>query len=224
MPIALREAEIVWEGPLASGAGTLTSGSGALSELAGDVGVADRAGGRQDEPRGAHRGRARQLLRDGALARARREQDAAGARDGERRLHPRRGGGRAAHHDGRAHACAHRCPGSRPPISSAWSNGRPISARSPTRCAATSRSTCRADRGRRGERTQPRGSAPAGSTSPWPHSRQEAETEDIVHALRSYGVLTRARLLDICGAAHWSIGRGASPRARRTLRRADRPG
>jgi osmotically inducible protein OsmC len=33
MPIALREAEIVWEGPLASGAGTLTTGSGALSEL-----------------------------------------------------------------------------------------------------------------------------------------------------------------------------------------------
>jgi osmotically inducible protein OsmC len=33
MPIALREAEIVWDGPLASGTGTLTSGSGALSEL-----------------------------------------------------------------------------------------------------------------------------------------------------------------------------------------------
>ena len=33
MPIALREAEIAWDGPLASGAGTLTSGSGALSEL-----------------------------------------------------------------------------------------------------------------------------------------------------------------------------------------------
>jgi hypothetical protein len=48
-------------------------------------------------------------------------------------------------------------------------------------------------------------SAPAaGSSSPWPHTRQEAETEDIVHALRSYGVLTRARLLEVCGAAHWS--------------------
>jgi osmotically inducible protein OsmC len=33
MPIARREAEIVWDGPLASGTGTLTSGSGALSEL-----------------------------------------------------------------------------------------------------------------------------------------------------------------------------------------------
>ena len=33
MPIARREAEIVWDGPLASGGGTLTSGSGALSGL-----------------------------------------------------------------------------------------------------------------------------------------------------------------------------------------------
>jgi lipoyl-dependent peroxiredoxin len=33
MPIALREAEIVWHGPLATGTGTLTSGSGALGEL-----------------------------------------------------------------------------------------------------------------------------------------------------------------------------------------------
>jgi lipoyl-dependent peroxiredoxin len=33
MPIATREAEIVWEGPLASGAGTLSSGSGALAQL-----------------------------------------------------------------------------------------------------------------------------------------------------------------------------------------------
>ena len=40
-------------------------------------------------------------------------------------------------------------------------------------------------------------------TSPRPHSRQEAEVDDIVRAVRSYGVLTRARLLDICGAAHW---------------------
>ena len=30
MPVARREAEIVWEGSLARGAGTLTSGSGAL--------------------------------------------------------------------------------------------------------------------------------------------------------------------------------------------------
>lgn len=33
MPIATRKAEIAWEGPLASGTGTISSGSGALGEL-----------------------------------------------------------------------------------------------------------------------------------------------------------------------------------------------
>src|ERR1043166_7972329 len=33
MPIATREAEVVWEGSLASGTGNLSSGSGALGEL-----------------------------------------------------------------------------------------------------------------------------------------------------------------------------------------------
>jgi lipoyl-dependent peroxiredoxin len=33
MPIATREAEVVWEGSLARGTGTLSSGSGALGEL-----------------------------------------------------------------------------------------------------------------------------------------------------------------------------------------------
>ena len=33
MPVARREAQIVWDGPLADGGGTLTSGSGALGEL-----------------------------------------------------------------------------------------------------------------------------------------------------------------------------------------------
>ena len=41
-------------------------------------------------------------------------------------------------------------------------------------------------------------------SSPWPHSRHDAEVEDIVHALRGFGVLTRAHLVDVCGAAHWS--------------------
>jgi len=34
MPVARREAEILWEGPLARGTGTLTSESGALDQLA----------------------------------------------------------------------------------------------------------------------------------------------------------------------------------------------
>jgi hypothetical protein len=44
------------------------------------------------------------------------------------------------------------------------------------------------------------------------HTRQEAEVEDIVRALRGYGVLTRTRLLEVCGAAQWS-----DPGARRAL-------
>jgi hypothetical protein len=42
------------------------------------------------------------------------------------------------------------------------------------------------------------------SASPWPHSRGEAEVEDVVRALRGYGPLTHERLAEVCGAAHWS--------------------
>ena len=35
MPVARREAEVLWEGPLASGTGTLKSGSSALDEVDG---------------------------------------------------------------------------------------------------------------------------------------------------------------------------------------------
>jgi hypothetical protein len=45
---------------------------------------------------------------------------------------------------------------------------------------------------------------PAASRSPWPLSREEAEVEDIVNALRGYRVLTRAGLAEACSAAHWS--------------------
>jgi hypothetical protein len=44
----------------------------------------------------------------------------------------------------------------------------------------------------------------AASPSTWPHGREDAEVERIVHALRGYRVLTRARLAEVCGAAHWS--------------------
>ena len=56
------------------------------------------------------------------------------------------------------------------------------------------------------ETTPPPGDSesPAAPSTPRPHSRQEAEIEDIVRALRGYRVLTRAHLLDVCGAAHWS--------------------
>jgi hypothetical protein len=41
---------------------------------------------------------------------------------------------------------------------------------------------------------------------PWPrpHSRLEVEVEDVVRALRGYRVLTRAGLVEACGAAHWA--------------------
>jgi hypothetical protein len=45
---------------------------------------------------------------------------------------------------------------------------------------------------------------PSGSRSPWPHSRLEAEIQDVVSALRAYGVLSRPRLAQVCGASHWS--------------------
>ena len=35
------------------------------------------------------------------------------------------------------------------------------------------------------------------------HTRREAEVEDIVTTLRTYGVLTRTRLADLSGAVHW---------------------
>ncbi len=38
----------------------------------------------------------------------------------------------------------------------------------------------------------------------WPHSREEAEVEDVVSALSAYRTLTRKRLVEICGARHWS--------------------
>ncbi len=48
------------------------------------------------------------------------------------------------------------------------------------------------------------GEQPARSQSPWPHSRAEAEVEDVVSALRGFGVLTREDLVEACGATHWS--------------------
>jgi hypothetical protein len=44
---------------------------------------------------------------------------------------------------------------------------------------------------------------PGGSQRP-AYSHHEAEVEDIVRALRRYGVLRRTRLIEVCGAAHWS--------------------
>jgi hypothetical protein len=48
------------------------------------------------------------------------------------------------------------------------------------------------------------GEPPARCSSLSAHSRHEVEVEDIVRALRGYRVLTRDRLVEVCGAAHWS--------------------
>ena len=67
-----RKAEVTWHGDLMSGSGSIDSvTSGAFGGL--DVSWPARSGGaeRQDEPGGADRGRARGVLLDGALARAR---------------------------------------------------------------------------------------------------------------------------------------------------------
>jgi len=48
------------------------------------------------------------------------------------------------------------------------------------------------------------GKKPDDAVTPWPHSRQEAEVEAVISALRGYGVLTRARLAEVSGAVHWS--------------------
>ena len=45
---------------------------------------------------------------------------------------------------------------------------------------------------------------PSSTQPPRPHTTREAEVEDIVHALRTHRVLTRARLVEVCGAAHWT--------------------
>ena len=45
-----------------------------------------------------------------------------------------------------------------------------------------------------------------GHSSRRSHSRQEAEVEHVVRTLRGYGVLTRARLLELCGAGTGPMG------------------
>ena len=55
MPIATREAEIVWEGPLASGTGDAVGRKWRARPAAGHVGIPNRAARRQDKPRGADR-------------------------------------------------------------------------------------------------------------------------------------------------------------------------
>jgi lipoyl-dependent peroxiredoxin len=205
MPVARREAEIVWEGPLARGTGTLTSGSGALDQLA--VTWASRT----DQPDG--KTSPEELI---AAAHASCFAMALALVLGENKMPPERvavsaactldevedaprimtveltvraqvPGLEAAGLKGIVVRAADLCP-----VSNALRGNVKVFVRSEL---APSVETI----------PEPGDSAtPVGSASLWPHSRQEAEVEDIVRALRGYRVLTRARLLDVCGAAHWS--------------------
>jgi osmotically inducible protein OsmC len=216
MPVARREAEIVWEGSLARGVGTLTSASGALEKLA--VTWASRT------ERAAGKTSPEELL---ASAHASCFAMALALVLGENKTPPERLGVSAActldevegaprvttvelsiraQVPGLDAAALERMVGLAAdlcPVSNALRGNVKINVRSelvPTVASTT---------------PEPGESArPARSTSPWPHSRQEAEVEDLVRALRRYGVLTRARLLDVCGAAHWSPSAGKRALAR----------
>ena len=137
---------IVWDGALARGAGTLTSGSGALDEL--PVTWASRT----ERPDG--KTSPEELIAAAhascfamALALVLGENDTPPDRVRISAACTPRGGRRAASHDGGAHR-ARRGPRGRgsQPTSSGWSGAPPISARSPTRSVTTSRSTRGASR------------------------------------------------------------------------------
>jgi osmotically inducible protein OsmC len=190
MPVAIREAEIIWEGPLGSGAGRLTSGSGALSKL----GVTWAA--RTERPNGQTS--PEELI---AAAHASCFAMALALVLGGNRTPPERLAVKAtctlAEVDGAPRittielAVRAQVPGLEAadltrliesagdlcPLSNALRDNVKISVRS--------------------ELSLDRSSRPS-------HSRQEAEVEDVVRTLSGYGVLTRARLLELCGAAHWS--------------------
>ena len=205
MPIAKREAEIVWEGPLARGAGTLTSGSGALDQSA--VTWASRTE-RPDDKTSPE-----ELI---AAAHASCFAMAVALVLGEHETPPERVAVSAACTLGDVEGMPRittveltvrvQVPG----LEAAVLKG--IVGRAADLCPVSNalrgnvKVFVRSELAPSVETTHEPGEStpPARSSTPWPHSRREAEVERIVRALRGYGVLTRARLLDISGAAHWS--------------------
>jgi osmotically inducible protein OsmC len=219
MPLARREAEMVWEGSLARGTGTLTTGSGALVKLAATwASRTERADGMTSPE---------ELL---ASAHASCFAMALALVLGENKTPPEsvsvsaactldelEGAPRITTVDLTVRA---QVPGLEAtllermveraaavcPISNALRGNVKINVGSEIVPDQANAGTTPAPPGE--SMVHPR------STSPWPHSRHEAEVEDIVRALRTYGVLTRARLLDVCGAAHWSDSGGRRALAR----------
>jgi lipoyl-dependent peroxiredoxin len=205
MPIALREAEILWEGPLARGAGTLTSHSGALDQL--PVTWPSRTG-RPDGKTSPE-----ELI---AAAHATCFAMALAHVLGENNTPPERVAISAA-------STLDEVEGA-PRITTIALTVRAqvpgLEAAVFSRMVALATDLCSVSNALRDNvkiyvhselaasvETTPEpgeGAPPAGSSSPSPHSRQEVEVDKIVRVLRGYGVLTRARLLHECGAAHWS--------------------
>ena len=79
VPSIERSADVVWEGNVARGDGTITAETGAFSELPFSLPIAHRASAGQDEPGGAARRGARRLPHDVARERADRGGHAADA-------------------------------------------------------------------------------------------------------------------------------------------------
>jgi lipoyl-dependent peroxiredoxin len=194
MPLALREAEILWEGPLARGAGTLTSGSGALDQLA--VTWASRT----ERPDG--KTSPEELI---ASAHASCFAMALALVLGENKTPPERMAVSAActldEVDGAPRITA---------IELAVRAQVPgIEASVLERMVERAGDLCPVSNALRGNvKIDVRSELCSGHSSRSAHSRQGAEVEDVVRTLSEYGALTRARLLELCGAAHWSDGGG----------------
>jgi osmotically inducible protein OsmC len=208
MPLALREAEVLWEGRLGRGAGTLTTGSGALDHLAltwsSRTERADGETSPEELIAGAHAScfaMAVALVLDEnktpserlAVSAACTLEEVEGApriTTADLTVRAQVPGLEAAVLDRIVGRAADLCP-----VSNALRGNVRISVRSELAPAETT--------------TEPGQNVPsADSSSPSPHSREQAEVEDIVRALRRYGVLTRARLLDLCGATRWHDSSG----------------
>jgi osmotically inducible protein OsmC len=194
MPLARREAEILWEGSLARGAGTLTSGSGALDQL--PVTWASRT----ERPDG--RTSPEELI---AGAHASCFAMALALVLGENKTPPERVAVSAA--------CTLDELAGVPRITAIELAVRAqVPGLDPAdleRMIERAGNLCPVSDALRGNvKINVRSELSPSHSSRRSHSRQEAEIEDVVRTLRGYGVLTRARLLELCGAGHWSDGGG----------------
>jgi osmotically inducible protein OsmC len=190
MPLAIREAEILWEGSLARGAGTLSSGSGALDQLPVTwASRTERPGGRTSPEEliaGAHASCFAMAL---ALVL------------GENKTPPERVAVSAV--------CTLDELAGVPRITTVELAVRAqvpgLDAIDLKRMVDRAADLCPVSDALRGNvKIDVRTELSPGHSPRRSHSRREAEVEDVVRTLRGYGVLTRARLLELCGAGHWS--------------------